>query len=170
MADAFSFIMQAQSPGICPMLIRYQYPEISRARVFYEHDFQTYAIPLYTSRVSAGIPTLADDYIDQTIDLNKDLVKNPKSTFLVIASGESMINAGIQSGDMLIVDKQITPVNGSIVIAAVDGFLTVKRLSIEEDHMQLLPENEAFKPIPITPEQHVVIWGVVTFVIAKESH
>ncbi len=151
------------------MLTRYQYPEISSARVFYEHDSETHAIPLYTSRVSAGIPTLADDYIDQTIDLNKDLVKHPKSTFLVIASGESMINAGIQSGDMLVVDKQITPRNGSIVIVAVDGELTVKRLSIKGDNILLLPENKAFKPIVITPDQHVVIWGVVTFVIAKAA-
>ncbi len=152
------------------MLIRYQHPEISCTRVFYEHNYQTYAIPLYVSTVSAGIPTLADDYIDQTMDLNKDLVKHPQSTFLVIASGESMINAGIQSGDMLVVDKQITPTHGSIVIAAVDGELTVKRLSLQENKMQLLPENEAFKPILITPEQHVVIWGVVTFVIAKAAH
>ncbi len=152
------------------MLTRHYHPEINRACVYLEQDSHTYGIPLYISRVSAGFPTPADGYIDQTIDLNKDLVKHPKSTFLVIASGESMINAGIQSGDMLVVDKQITPTHGSIVIAAVDGELTVKRLSLQENKMQLLPENEAFKPILITPEQHVVIWGVVTFVIAKAAH
>ncbi len=152
------------------MLTRYQYPEIIRANAYLEQGHKTYAIPLYACRVSAGYPTSADDYIDHAIYLDKDLVKHPTSTFLVIASGESMINAGIHSGDMLVVDKQITPTHGSIVIAAVDGDLTVKRLSLQENKMQLLPENEAFKPIPITPEQHVVIWGVVTFVIAKASH
>ncbi|MBA2651069.1 MAG: translesion error-prone DNA polymerase V autoproteolytic subunit [Tatlockia sp.] len=152
------------------MLTRYQYPEIIRANAYLDQGHKTYAIPLYASRVSAGYPTSADDYIDQAIYLAQDLVKNPASTFLVIASGDSMINAGIQSGDMLVVDKQIEATNGRIVIAAIDSELTVKRLSIEEDSMQLLPENPNYKPILITPDQHVVIWGVVTFVIARACH
>lgn len=149
------------------MLTRCQYPEISRAHVYLEQGSQTYALPLYASRVSAGYPMPADDTIDQTIHLDRHLIKHPGSTFLVIASGDSMVNAGIQSGDMLVVDKDIVPAHGRIVVAAVDGELTVKRLNFEDEGMQLLPENPAFRPIPITPEQHVVLWGVVILVIAK---
>ncbi|MBA2655452.1 MAG: translesion error-prone DNA polymerase V autoproteolytic subunit [Tatlockia sp.] len=152
------------------MHTRHHYPEIIRANAYLEQGHKTYSIPLYASRVSAGYPTSADDYIDQAIYLDKDLVKHPASTFLVIASGDSMINAGIQSGDMLVVDKQVDASDGRIVIAAIDGELTVKRLSIEEDGMQLLPENSNYKPILITPDQHIVIWGVVTFVIARACH
>lgn len=78
------------------MLTRHHHPEIRNTCVYLEHNSQTYTIPLYSSRVSAGIPVPADDYIDQTIELNRNLVKHPKSTFLVIASGDSMINAGIR--------------------------------------------------------------------------
>ncbi len=148
------------------MLTRCQHPEIIRTHVYLEHGSQTYAIPLYASRVSAGYPMPADDCIDRAVHLDRKLVKHPASTFLVIASGDSMVNAGIQSGDMLMVDKQVTPTNGRIVVAAVDGELTVKRLAIEADGMQLLPENPAYRPIPIAPEQHVVLWGVVTMILA----
>lgn len=149
------------------MLSRYQYPEISRTQIFLEQGAQTYALTLYASKVSAGYPMAADETIDQTIHLDCCVIQHPLSTFLVIASGDSMLHAGIQSGDMLVVDKAIEPAPGRIVVAAVDGELTVKRLNIDGDGMQLLPENPAYQPIPITPEQHVVIWGVVTLVIAK---
>lgn len=151
-----------------PILTRRQYPEIIRTPLYWERNAQTYAIPLYACRVSAGYPMPAEDCIERTIHLDQSMVKHPASTFLVIASGDSMVNAGIHSGDMLVVDKQITPANGKIVVAAVDGELTVKRLSLEGGCMYLLPENPAYRPIPITPDQHVVLWGVVTLVIAHE--
>ena len=150
-----------------PMLTRCQYSEIRRAHVYLEQGSKTYALPLYASRVSAGYPMPADDTIDRTIYLDRYLIKHPSSTFVVIASGDSMLNAGIQSGDWLVVDKEVTPTHGRIVVAAVDGELTVNRLSINDEGMQLLPENPAYRPIPITPEQHVVLWGVVILVIAK---
>jgi DNA polymerase V len=143
--------------------------EIKQARVYFEYDQKIHAIPLYASRISAGHPSPADDYIEQYINLDKDFVKNPASTFLVIAHGDSMINAGIQSGDMLVIDQKMEPSHGTIVIAAIDGELTVKRLSIKHNVMQLLPENPRYQPIVITTEQHVVIWGVVTFVIKKNT-
>jgi DNA polymerase V len=149
------------------MLTRSQCPVISCAPIYLEQGSQTHAIPLYASRVSAGYPMPADDYIDQVIHLDRHLVKHPESTFMVIASGDSMVNAGIQSGDMLVVDRKILPAHGNIVVAAVDGELTVKRLSLEADTLSLLPENPAYRPIAITPEQQVVLWGVVTLVIAK---
>lgn len=151
-----------------PILTRRQHPEIIRTHLYLERNAKTYAIPLYACRVSAGYPMPADDCIERTIHLDQNLVKHPASTFLVIASGDSMVNAGIHSGDMLVVDKQMTPANGKIVVAAVDGELTVKRLSVEGGCMLLLPENPAYRPISITQEQHVVLWGVVTLVIAHE--
>ena len=121
--------------------------------------------PLYSSKVQAGFPSPADDYIESHLDLNQYLIKHPSSTFFVIASGDSMTGAGIQSGDMLIVDKSLEAANGKIVIAAIDGELTVKRLVKEKGRVKLLPENKAYPVMDITEEQDLVIWGVVTHVI-----
>lgn len=126
-----------------------------------------YQYPLYTSSVSAGFPVSADDHIDAKVNLNELLIKNPTQTFLVRASGESMLNAGIRSGDILIVDKSIEPANGKIVIAAIDGHLTVKRLTKKASTYQLMPENEKFKPIEVLAENNVTILGVVTGVIQQ---
>lgn len=122
-------------------------------------------LPLYLSKVAAGFPSPADDYIECTLDLNNHLIKHPAATFFVRASGDSMLHAGIQSGDILIVDRSLEAGHGKIVIAAVNGELTVKRLSCQAGVVQLLPENPAFKAIDITTEQDMVIWGVVTHVI-----
>lgn len=121
--------------------------------------------PLYSSKVQAGFPSPADDYVEAHLDLNSHLIKHPASTFFVIASGDSMTGAGIQSGDMLIVDKSLDATHGKIVIAAIDGELTVKRLCRKEGRVRLLPENQSFPEIDITDEQDLVIWGVVTHVI-----
>ena len=122
-------------------------------------------LPLYLSTVPAGFPSPADDYIECKLDLNTHLIKHPAATFFVRASGDSMINAGIFSGDMLIVDKSLEASHGKIVIAAIDGELTVKRLSYQEGKVMLLAENPNYPPIDITAEQALVIWGVVTHVI-----
>ena|SRR6185312_16275415 len=125
-----------------------------------------YQCPLYNSSVSAGFPVLADDHIDTKINLSELLIKNPAQTFLVRASGESMLDAGIRSGDILIVDKSIEPISGKIVIAAIDGHLTVKRLAKNKAGVyQLVPENKKFKPIEVLAENNVTILGVVTGVV-----
>ncbi|SFM07836.1 SOS response UmuD protein. Serine peptidase. MEROPS family S24 [Legionella jamestowniensis DSM 19215] len=126
---------------------------------------QPKGIPLYSSKVRAGFPSPADDYIETYLDLNEHIVKHPASTFFLIAEGDSMTDVGIQPGDMLIVDKSIEPSHGKIVIAALDGELTVKTLSKLNGKVQLLPGNKAYKPIDITDSQDLVIWGVVTHVI-----
>ena len=126
-------------------------------------------IPLYSSRVRAGFPSPADDYIEQSIDLNERLIAHPAGTFMVRASGDSMTGAGIQSGDLLIVDKSLEPAHGKIVIAALNGELTVKRLSQREGRIQLLPENDNYPAIDITDDLDLVIWGVVTFVIHETN-
>ena len=125
--------------------------------------------PLYASHVRAGFPSPADDYIETHLDLNTHLIKHPAATFFVIASGDSMTGAGIQSGDMLIVDRSLDASHGKIIIAAIDGELTVKRLSRHNMRVQLLPENNTYPPIDITNEQDLVIWGVVTHVIHQAT-
>jgi DNA polymerase V len=134
--------------------------------ISYINELQSvYELPLYSNKVSAGFPSPADDHLECKLDLNSHLIHHPSSTFFVKVSGDSMINAGIQSGDMLIVDRSIKPEHGKIVIAAINGELTVKRLSKQGGQVKLLPENEQYSPIEITDEQDIIIWGVVTYVI-----
>lgn len=124
-------------------------------------------IPLYLSKVAANFPSPADDYVDLKLDLNEHLISNAAATFIVRAEGDSMKDEGIQSGDLLIVDRSVNPSHGKVVVAAVNNELTVKKLFIDNDKIKLLPANDAYKPIEITEEQSFLIWGVVTFVIHK---
>lgn len=123
------------------------------------------SLPLYASAVSAGFPSPADDYIETALDLNAHLIKHPSATFFVKVSGESMINAGIYDQDVLIVDRSLSPKQSDIVIAVLDGELTVKRLHLEKESVTLLPENPDYPSIPITKSMSFTIWGVVTTVI-----
>ncbi len=133
---------------------------------FFPIEFQsTLPLPLYLSQVSAGFPSPADDYVERTLDLNQHLIEHPAATYFVKASGNSMINAGIHSGDILIVDRSLTPKDKSIVIAALNGELTVKRLRKIKGKIQLLAENDQYQPIEIEEESHLEIWGVVIYVI-----
>ena len=113
----------------------------------------------------AGFPSPADDYLAGQLDLNAHLIKHPAATFLMRAAGDSMLRAGIHPGDILVVDRSLEPRHGRIVIAAVEGRLTVKRLQKNQDGLMLLPENDAYMPIPVNQDNHVEIWGVVTNVI-----
>ena len=124
-----------------------------------------YKLPLFTSAVQAGFPSPADDYMEGKLDLNKHLIKHPTATFFVRAAGESMIKVGIHHGDNLIVDRSLEAKHGKIIIAAVDGELTVKRLYKSSKGTYLMPENDQYKPIKITNINDVVIWGVVTNVL-----
>ncbi|HAU1599277.1 TPA: translesion error-prone DNA polymerase V autoproteolytic subunit [Legionella pneumophila] len=142
--------------------IRVPMSRVQEVKTYLENS---HGIPLYSCKVRAGFPSPADDYIESYLDLNNHLIKNPASTFFLITAGDSMTDAGIQPGDMLIVDKSIEPMHGKIVIAAIDGELTVKTLSKLNGKVQLIPANKAYNPIDITETQEVVIWGVVTYVI-----
>ncbi len=124
-------------------------------------------LPLYVASVSAGFPSPADDFIDTKLDLNEHLVKHPASTFFVRASGDSMMDAGIHSEDILIVDRSLEPYDNAIVIAVLEGELTVKRLHYSGKRILLLPENTAYKPIDVTENEEFRVWGVVTSVIHK---
>ena len=125
------------------------------------------ALPLFMSSVEAGFPSPAEDYIEGSLDLNKHLIKHPAATFFVRVSGDSMINAGMYPDDILIVDRSLEATDKKIVIAVIDGELTVKRLRYRDSLLFLEPENDTCRPIKITKEMSFEVWGVVTNVIHK---
>lgn len=124
-------------------------------------------IPLYLSPVTAGFPSAADDYVDQQVNLHELLVHNSAATFFVRAVGDSMLGAGVHDGDLLVVDRSAEATSGRVVIAALDGELTVKRLVRRKGRALLLPENPTYPEIDITDREYVHIWGVVTYVVHK---
>ena len=134
--------------------------------IIYQPDQTTeYKRPLFLVPVSAGFPSPADDYIENQLDLNKHLIKHPAATFFVKVKGDSMIDAGIHSGDILIVDRSLEATDKKVVIAVVDGELTVKRIRKMDDKVFLLPENSDFSATEITGAMDFTVWGVVTNVI-----
>jgi len=124
-------------------------------------------IPLYLSHVKAGFPSPADDYVEKTIDLNSELIKNPPATFFVKVDGDSMTDANIFKDDILIIDKSIEPSNNKIVLAIVNGEFTVKRLKILNNIITLQAENSKYNDIIITKEMDFEVWGVITYIIHK---
>ncbi len=122
-------------------------------------------IPLFVSKVAAGLPALADDSPDDAIDLHSHCIPHPESSFLVRVSGTSMQGAGIHDGDLLVVDRSIPATDGRIVIAALDGEVTVKRLRRKGQRVMLVPENPDYPTIAVRPDQSFTVWGVVTFVV-----
>lgn len=126
-------------------------------------------LPCMLTTISAGFPSPADDYLDKQLDLNEWLIKHPAATFFIRVEGDSMRNAGITSGDVLIVDRALEPSNGKIIVAVVDGEFTVKRIAIGAEGIRLMPANDSYPPIVINPESDFRIWGVVTYVIHRAS-
>ena len=132
-------------------------------------------LPLISGRVEAGLPGFpspADDFIERSLDWNEQLVANPIATFFVRASGHSMDGAGIHDGDLLVVDRSVTPSHGSVVIAVIDGGLTVKRLTKQGTQASLTPEPNTldqgtYVPIKIGPDTDATIWGVVTWAVHR---
>ncbi|MCP4177651.1 MAG: translesion error-prone DNA polymerase V autoproteolytic subunit [bacterium] len=122
-------------------------------------------IPIATEHVSAGFPSPAENYMDNPLDLNKHLIKNPPATFFVKVDGDSMINAGIQPGDILIVDRSLEVQNNDVIIAIINGEFTVKRLIIKNNICILQPENSKYKPLKITDAMDFEVWGKVITLI-----
>jgi len=132
----------------------------------YAPDLSTrYALPVFLGRLPAGFPSPADDYLEGKLDLNRHLIKHPAATFFVRVSGDSMIEAGIHTGDLLVVDRSLEAIDGNVVVAALEGELTVKRLYKRGQILRLLPANKSYPPIEIQPHQSFEVWGVVTNVI-----
>jgi DNA polymerase V len=124
-------------------------------------------LPLFLANVQAGFPSPAEDYLDKTLDLNELLIAHPAATFFVRVMGDSMRNADILSGDVLIVDRSLEALDNAIVIAIINGEFTVKRLLKKEGRVFLAPENPSYSIVEITPESDFQVWGVVTYVIHK---
>jgi DNA polymerase V len=130
---------------------------------FVQH--QGYRLPLYNCAVSAGFPSPVDDDIEKTLDLNEHLIKNASATFFLRVAGDSMIGAGIYEDDILVVDRSLEAQHGKVVIAALDGQLTVKRLYKKNNSTKLIAENSDYPDIKLNEESNIVIWGIVTTVL-----
>ena len=124
-------------------------------------------LPVATSGVSAGFPSPADDFLDAPLDLNRELVHNPASTFFVRVAGDSMAGDGIGDGDLLIVDRAVDPYDGCVAVCFLDGEFTLKRLRMGQGKIVLVPANKRYKPIEIGQESDFTVWGVVTYAIKK---
>jgi DNA polymerase V len=145
---------------------QFQTANLTLVESIYKPDLNTrYKVPLYMNPVAAGFPAPTEDYIEGKLDLNKHLIKHPEASFMVRVTGYSMIDAGIHPGDLLIVDRSLEPTNNKVIIAVVNGELTVKRIRKTRGKLLLMPENESYEPIQIYPETEFHIWGVVTNVV-----
>lgn len=122
-------------------------------------------LPLFSAKVQAGFPSPADDHLERSIDLNEELIRHPASTFFVRVKGESMRDAGIHPGDILVVDRSLAPSDRKIVVAMIDGEFTVKRFRNLSGKVFLEAANETFPPIELSGNQELVVWGVVAYVI-----
>jgi len=122
---------------------------------------------LIDAGISAGFPSPAEDFKQQRLSLDEELIKNKEATFFARVSGQSMINAGLGDNDLLVIDRSLEPEHNKIAVCFLDGEFTVKRLRVESDGVWLQPENDNYKPIKITEDNQFVIWGIVTNVIKK---
>lgn len=119
----------------------------------------------FPSGIKAGFPSPAADFDESKISLDNVLVKNRETTFYAKADGASMTGAGIDNGDIMVIDRSLEPMNNKIAVCCIDGEFTVKRIKIEKDGVFLMPENKDFQPIKVTEENTLIIWGIVTYVI-----
>lgn len=145
--------------------LEYQYPgtlDIRCASFATELD-----LPLLPFDISAGFPSPAMDFLELSIDLNKHLIRQPSATYYGRVQGDSMKNAGIHDGDLLVIDKSIEPADGKIAVCCLDGEFTLKRIRLNKEGLWLMPENEAYLPIKVEEGSELVIWGIVTYVIKK---
>jgi len=139
----------------------------TQIKVYQSSKKKQMLLPLYSTKVKAGFPSPADDFIENILDLNELLISHPSETYLVRVSGKSMKNAGIFSEDILIVDRSLSPYEGCIAIVTLDGEFTVKRIKKLNGELYLIPENPQFKPIKIHKENELMVWGIVTYIIHK---
>ena len=128
---------------------------------------QTSGLQFFEARVQAGFPSPAQGEYADSIDLNRALITNPAATFCARVIGNSMVEAGINEGDLLIIDRSITPHDGSIAVCFIDGDFTVKRLSVREDGVYLTPANAKFPELHVTEDSSFKVWGVVSYIIKR---
>lgn len=135
--------------------------------IFSPNDDSYMELPLSGERVAAGFPSPAEDYASSGLDLNRELIKSPASTFYARVSGLSMVDEGINDGDLLVIDKSIEPYDSCLAVCFIDGEFTLKRFEKHKEYGLLIPANREFKPIKVTADNDFCIWGVVTYLIKK---
>ena len=128
---------------------------------------QTHHIPMANTGVSAGFPSPADDFKELRISIDQEVVKNEEATFYARVAGQSMQGAGLDDGDLLVIDRSKEPLDNAIAVCFIDGEFTVKRLKVEAECVYLMAENPNYSPIKVTEDNELIIWGVVTYVVKK---
>jgi len=126
-----------------------------------------YAVPFVLSRLHAGFPSPADDYAENGLSLDSLVIQHPEATFYIRVSGDSMQDAGISEGNILVVDRAVPALHNAIIVALLDGEFTVKRLHLAGDAITLMPANQRYQPIHITDEMDFQVWGVITYCLRK---
>jgi len=134
---------------------------------FTPENLNTLGAVYFDTGISAGFPSPAEDFKQERLSLDNELIKNKEATFFARVSGQSMIDAGLNDNDLLVIDRSLSPAHNKIAVCFLDGEFTVKRLKVEKDEVWLQPENKNYQPIKITEENDFVIWGIVTNVIKK---
>ena len=124
-------------------------------------------IKLSDTPVNAGFPSPAENHLENTMDLNKALIKNPSSTFYARVKGESMINDGVEDGDLLVIDRSVEPYENCLAVCFLEGEFMLKRVRLEGDELLLVPANEKFKPIRVKKDNDFYVWGVVRYLIKR---
>lgn len=139
---------------------------MSTTVVIYPPDLSTsLELPFADAGIQAGFPSPAQDYISESIDLNREIVRHPAATFYGRVAGDSMIEEGIEPGDILVIDRSLEPQDDDLAVCCLDGEFTLKRIRLTTGSVWLIPSNESFDPILVTPDQRFEIWGVVTHTI-----
>lgn len=136
-------------------------------QLFAPHE-ENYSDALFIAEgVAAGFPSPAGDFMEVRISLDRELVKNKDATFYARVRGQSMVDAGLNDGDLLIIDRSLEPQTGKVAVCVIDGEFTVKTLKIEKDGLYLMPANSKFKPIKVNEGNNFTVWGIVTHVVKK---
>jgi len=134
---------------------------------FHPDQDQQKSLHLVQEGISAGFPSPADDFKELRISIDQEVVRNEEATFYARVSGESMQGAGLDDGDLLVIDRSVEPQHDKIAVCYIDGEFTVKRLKVAADGVFLIPENPKYQPIKVTEENELIIWGIVTYVVKK---
>ncbi len=148
------------APGIAKQMAK-------KIKIYSPDTGESLYVAVAQSPVKAGFPSPAEDHTDVKLDLNKELIKNPSSTFFARVSGESMVEDGVDDGDLLVVDKSAEPAEGALAVCYLDGEFTLKRVKKENDHLLLMPANPKFQPIKVSKGDDFMIWGIVKYLIKK---
>ena len=141
---------------------------MNKKLIFFKPDNQNQKhLLLANEAISAGFPSPAEDFKELKISIDQEVVKNESATFFARVDGESMQGAGLDDGDLLVIDRSEEPKNGKIAVCFIDGEFTVKRLKVKDNCIYLMPENSKYKPLKVTSENQLIIWGIVTYVVKK---